>query len=484
MILARGLNYAYGSEPIFVGADFTVDNNAKVGLVGQNGSGKSTLFKLITKEEMPDDGKLIVEGNVVLVPQEVKRDEKMETAASIRQYLDPHNQKQDYELMRLLAGLELASFTLEQRPQNLSGGQRTKLAIARALVIQPDILLMDEPTNFLDIEGKRWVMNFLGRYPKTLFIVSHDLNLLDGNINKILEVNKSNGKIDEYSGNYTTYLKLKEDKEAMMMRQSETALKHLKQMKEGLVKMAHVKSQKGVRQRMNLERRVEHLENNLPEVPEAVKKIKVRVPEPTWCGEMPIIVKNVSKKYGDKVVLENVNFDIRRGERIALVGQNGAGKSTLIKIIMGVVKEDNGIVIADSKVKIGYYSQEFEAYDMNKTLMQTVKDKTQAGESVIRPLLSRFLFDRDKVFQKVGTLSGGEKTRLAIALLLSQSCNMLILDEPTTYLDVLSQRLILEALKDYRGAMLVVSHTPEFINELKPSRKFLLPENKMVLVAN
>lgn len=482
MIRVIEMSYTYGLEPIFSGVNLVVDDNQKVGLVGANGSGKSTLFKLIAKKEMPDEGRVEIRGNVMLVPQEVKRDEAMERAESVRRYLDPESQKQDFELLKILAGLEMEGLALTSPPLNLSGGQKTKLAMARALIAEPEILLLDEPTNFLDTAGKRWVMEFLGRYRKSLLIVSHDLALLDKNIDKILDISKQRKTIEQYSGNYSSYLKLKAEREKLMKRKAMVAQKHLAQMKEGLVKMAHFKSGKGVRQRLNLQRRVENLEENLPPMPEEAKKIKVRIPEPVWVGEMPIIVRAVDKSYGKTVVLTEVNFDIRRGERIALLGPNGAGKSTLIKIIMGVVTPDSGEVIRDAKVKVGYYSQEFENFDLDKTLLETMRNKCQLPEGVVRGLLGRFLFVGDKVKQQVGTLSGGEKTRLAIAVLLTQSYNLLILDEPTTYLDVLSQRLILEALKDYRGAMLIVSHTPEFVEELKVRRKFLLPENKMILM--
>jgi ATPase subunit of ABC transporter with duplicated ATPase domains len=415
------------------------------------------------------------------VPQEVKRDEVMEKATSIRHYLDPKNLKEDYELSKIISRLELSHLSLDDAPQFLSGGQKTKLAIARALVSEPDILLLDEPTNFLDTDGKIWVMNFLAKYPKTLIVISHDLNLLDKNIDKILEVNIQNKQIEEYSGNYTDYLKLKGDKDALLVRQIHVQERHIIQMKKGWLKISHVKSEKGVRQRINLEKRIEKLENSLPAMPLEAKKIKMQLPTPAWVGEVPLIAQGLSKSYGSKKVLTNIDFDIKRGERIAIIGQNGAGKSTLIKILMDMLIPDSGEIVKDDKLKIGYYSQEFEIFDFDKTLIETVKEKCEMNEQSLRSLMGRFLFPGDKVFQKVGSLSGGEKTRLSIATLLAKNYNLLILDEPTTYLDVLSQRLILEALKSYQGAMIIVSHTPEFIEELKPSRKFFLPENKMEL---
>lgn len=484
MISIKDLSYSYSKEPIFNGANFFVSKNSKVGLVGANGSGKSTLFKLLTKKEHPDEGKVILDGQILLVPQEVKHDEEIEKSKSIRAYLDPKNDKEDYELLRILSKLELSNFQLDDSPLNMSGGQKTKLAISKALIIQPDILLLDEPTNFLDSEGKKWVMNFLGHYPKTLIIISHDLNLLDKNIDKILNINLQTKKIEEYTGNYSSFVKLKEEQDALLVRQIHVQERHIIQMKKGWLKIAHARSEKGVRQKLNLERRIEKMEESLPSMPPAAKKIKIKLPDPVWVGELPLMVENINKSYGTKKVLTNVSFDIKRGERIALVGQNGAGKSTFIKIIMNLIPTDSGKIIKDEKLKIGYYSQEFETLDFTKTLLETMKEKCQFEEGIIRAQLGRFLFSGDRAFQKVGTLSGGEKTRLSIALLLVQNFNLLILDEPTTYLDVLSQRLILEALKNYTGAMIIVSHTPEFINELKPQRKFFLPENKMEICGN
>jgi len=481
MIRVKNLSYSYGREPIFIKTSFVVPNNSKVGLVGVNGSGKSTLFKLITEEIEADEGNIEVSGKILSVPQEVKHDPEMENAKSVRKYLDLRNIKEDYEILRILSKMELGYLDLDSPPINMSGGQKTKLAISRALIQEPDILLLDEPTNFLDTAGKKWVMEFLGKYPKTAVIISHDLNLLDAKIDKILEINQQKHGIEEYAGNYSDYEKLKGEKDALLVRQIHVQERHIVQMKKGYLKMAHVKSEKGVRQKIQLLRRIEKMEENLPAMPLIAKKIKVILPTPAWLGSMPIMAKNISKAYGKNIVLENVEFNIKRGERIALMGANGAGKSTLIKILMDIITPDSGEIIKDANLKIGYYSQEFETFDFNKTLMEVMKETYQMTEEKIRPHLGRFLFGRDMVNQKIGTLSGGEKTRLSIAIILAYDYNLLILDEPTTYLDVLSQRLILEALKPYQGAMIVVSHTPEFIEELKVDRKLYLPENRWEL---
>lgn len=478
MIRVRDLSYSYGREPIFSKINFVINKNSKVGLAGVNGSGKSTLFKIISGEIEPDEGRIEVSGEVLSVPQEVKYDEEMEKAKTIREYLDSKNTKEDYEILRILSRMELANMGLDSLPQNMSGGQKTKLAICRALIREPDILLLDEPTNFLDTIGKEWMMEFLGKYPKTVIVISHDLALLDTKIDKILEINQQTNQVEKYTGNYSSFEKLKREKEALLVRQIHVQERHIVRMKKGLVKMSHVKSEKGVRQKMQLIKRLEKMEESLPEMPPQAKKIKINLPKPSWVGSIPIMAEKLCKAYGSKEVLTEVDFEIYRGERIALIGKNGAGKSTLIKILVDMIEADSGTVTKDDKLEIGYYSQEFETFDFNKTLMETMKDVCHMPEEKLRPHLGRFLFPGDRVHQKIGTLSGGEKTRLSIAMLLSQNYNLLILDEPTTYLDVLSQRLILEALKLYEGAMIIVSHTPEFITELDPDKKFYLPENR------
>lgn len=481
MILGTNISHRYGEKILFEKAGFYVDYGQKVGLVGINGSGKTTLMRMICGMETPDEGKVEHLGSVTWVPQEMKKDSSMELCPSINDYLNPTGEIDTYEIRRLLAGLELEKLSMEQAPKTLSGGQKTRLALARAILEEPDILLLDEPTNFLDASGKKWLMEFLGRYKKTLIIISHDLDLLDRNMDKVLYINPQKKMVVEYVGNYSKFVHQKEIDDALLKRKIETESKHIARMKEGLVKMAHVKSEKGVRQRLNLERRVDQMIENLPDMPEEAKKIKLQLPEPLWVGEMPVFLKNVYKSYGEKKVLQGINFDIKRGERIALIGANGAGKSTMIKIITGTVSPDSGDVVRDNKLKIGYYSQELEDLPGESTLYQYIQQISAQKEGPVRSILAKMLFDRDKIYQKIQYLSGGEKTRLSITALLMRDFNLLILDEPTTFLDPLSQRLILEALKEYKGSLIFVSHVPEFVDGLAPERKFLVAENRWLL---
>lgn len=471
MLSVRNLSFAHNLHIIFDDATFSVMDNQKVGLIGPNGAGKSTLFKILSGQETGYSGKVEMTGSIGIVPQEVKHDPTMEATSSIREYLNPDHEKQDYQLLKMMNGVELGELDLESSPNSLSGGQKTRLALARSLLMEPDILLLDEPTNFLDTEGKKWVMGFLSNYPKTLILISHDLELLDKHIHKILMVNDHLKKIEEFKGNYTQALALWEEQANLLKKQVHVEQKNISRLEESAKKV-------GVRQRIILQRRVHRLKESLPDLPPEVRTIRFTLPEPSVVGALPIKASNISKSYGDKNVLSDINISIDRGEKVALIGQNGVGKSTFIKILMGFLEADSGTIYRDDNLKVGYYSQEFENLDFKRTLLETARGEENISESIVRPILASFLFPSNKVNQEVGTLSGGEKTRLSIALLLLKNYNLLILDEPTTYLDVMSQRIILQVLKDYKGAMLIVSHTEEFIKELEPRRALVLPENR------
>lgn len=478
MIQVKHLSFAH-LRPIFTDVSFTIGDNQIVGVAGPNGAGKSTLFKLLTQEEHPKEGEIIIDGTVILVPQEIKYDPILEKCTIAREYLDEHYERDDRELLAILHGLEMNDIDLYDSPQLFSGGQKTKLAIARALLLQPDILLLDEPTNFLDTKGKAWVMKFLSEYPKTLILVSHDLELMDRSIDKVIALNPQKAQIEEYKGNYSQFLKLKAQHDALLTRQIVNEQKHINRMEKSLVGLMSRKSEKGVRQRVQLQKRLERMKDSLPPLPKEARGIKINLPIPQILSDIPIRIENISKSYGDRVIIDSLTMIIRKNEKIALVGPNGVGKSTFIKMLVGSMTPDEGEIIKAEKLKIGYYSQEFETIDFTKNLLETVAQIKAMPEEKIRAHLAAFLFSGDRVFQKVGSLSGGEKTRLSIALLLLENYNMLILDEPTTYLDVLSQRIILEAVKRYTGTILIVSHTEDFIKELKPDRAILLPEQKI-----
>lgn len=473
MIKVSNLSFSYTGTSVFDGVNFTVGQKTKVGLVGPNGAGKSTLFRLLTGRQEPSWGDVEVKGTLGYVPQEVKQDALLKSATSVREYADPDSLYLDYELLEFFSSLELENITLEDIPSLMSGGQKTKLALARALLLKPEVLLLDEPTNFMDIAGKKWVMEFLSDYPNSLIIVSHDIELMDSAIDKVFELNTHTKQIDEYKGNYTTYKKLKAEKEALLKRQILVKQKHIEGMEAGLKK--HTQS---VRQRIQMQKRIEREKANLPTLPPDVRSIKLQLPTPARGPEIPVSVSHVVKSYGNKTVIKDFSFYIERGQRVGFIGPNGVGKSTLIKMVTKQIEPDSGEVRLGEGIKIGYYTQEFEDINLDKTLFDVIQEESKLPESRVRAFLGKFMFARDKAFQQISSLSGGEKTRLSIARLLLKDYNFLILDEPTTYLDVLSQRIILEALKEYQGAMIIVSHTEQFIEELNLNKVLFLPEGK------
>jgi len=478
MIQAKNISFAH-LRPIFTEVSFTIGEGQIVGIAGPNGAGKSTLFKLLMKEEHPREGEIVIDGSIVLVPQEIKYDPILEKANTLREYLDEHYVREDREILSMIHGLEMNDIDLYAEPHNLSGGQKTKLAIIRALLLEPDILLLDEPTNFLDTKGKAWVAKFLSSYPKTLLLISHDLDLLDSAIDKVMTIDPLKAKIEEYKGNYSQYLKLKAQHDALLTRQIVNTSKHVKRMEKSLVGLMGRKSEKGVRQRVQLQKRIERIKDSLPPLPKEARGFRLNLPEPHPISDIPVRIAEVTKAFDDVVILEDFTTTIGKGDKVALIGRNGAGKSTFIKMIMGEIEPDSGEIIKGQNLKIGYYSQELEALDFNKNLLETVAFYKAFPEEKIRAHLAAFLFTGDKVYQRVGSLSGGEKTRLSIALLLLDNFNMLILDEPTTYLDVMSQRIILEAIKRYKGTILIVSHTEDFIKELMPTKAIILPDQKV-----
>lgn len=479
MIRASDLCFSYGYGPVFDSVSFSIGRFDKVGIVGPNGAGKSTLFKLLCKQEFPSDGSLQIDGSLSMVPQEVKYDPALTAASSIYAYVDPDSIHPRHHIQTIMSGLEFDWKQEYGSLSELSGGQKTKLALVRAFLLQPDILLLDEPTNFLDKAGKLWVMNFLATYPHTLLIVSHDLQLLDRHIQQVLFLNPHTHTIEPYTGNYSAFVKLKSQKDRLLTRKIVNEQKHITRMEKGLVNLRKFTSKKGVHQRVMQERKIERLKDKLPELPAELKTFKAKFPEPAPIEQVPLRAASISKAFGNRAIISDLSFELLRGERFALIGPNGVGKTTLIKMLTGTLTPDSGSIIGSDRLELGYYSQESLTLNDHQTLVETLQLEHTIPVDKIPAFLRRFLFDPERLKQKVGTLSGGEKTRLSIAMLMTHPYNVLVLDEPTTYLDVLSQRVILEALKAYTGTLLLVSHTEEFVSELNPSRVLLLPSQRL-----
>ncbi len=523
MLQVNNVSLSYGPRLVLDDVSFTVAPGEKAGLIGVNGAGKSSLLKIVARVQEADSGTVMLPRSQGYLSQDVAHD--YETAAgqgtSVRNFifsstglntaidayetlthkiaeaandadlpilLKHFEQAQDtldrlgyYDAdaraEQLLSGLNLGGVTLDRQVSTLSGGQKTKLALARLLFQAPDLLLLDEPTNFLDVEATAWLMDFLERYQGALLIISHDLDLLDRSINKILRLNEFTHKLEEYKGNYSSYIKLAGDALALMERtrtQQEREITRLRKTSEKLRGYGATR----VSQRIAVDKRIATLEVSKPNLPKASRRIKIDFPVRQQSGQIVLRADRLAKRYATKEVFRNMSFQVERGQRLVVVGLNGAGKTTLLRTLLGITSLDTGTVSMGDRVRIGYYAQENEGLDYDKTLLSEATDVLPEDPRRVRSILGRFLFSGSRVFQQVGTLSGGEKTRLALAKMVLAGPNLLVLDEPTTHLDMLSRDIIGEALGNYNGTIIAVTHDVEFVRYLQPDTLLLMPEGR------
>src|SRR5581483_1123975 len=357
----------------------------------------------------------------------------------------------------------------------LSGGQKTKLALARLLFQAPDLLLLDGPTNFLDVEATGWLMEFLERYKGALLIISHDLDLLDHSINKVLRLNEFTHKLEEYRGNYSSYITLAGDALALMERTKAQQEREIARLRKTSTKLRGYGATR-VSQRIAVDKRIATLEVSKPELPQNSRRIKIDFPMRQQSAQLVVRAEHLAKQYGNRKIFSNINFQVERGQRLVVVGLNGAGKTTLLRTLLGITPLDAGKVTMGDRVRLGYYAQENEGLDYDNTLLSEATAILPDDSKRVRSILGRFLFSGSRVFQQIGTLSGGEKTRLALAKMVLDGPNLLVLDEPTTHLDVLSRTIIGEALGDYRGTIISVTHDVEFVRYLQPDTLLMMPE--------
>jgi ATPase subunit of ABC transporter with duplicated ATPase domains len=369
--------------------------------------------------------------------------------------------------------------TLERFVSTLSGGQKTKLALARLLFQGPELLLLDEPTNFLDVEATSWLMDFLEDYRGALLIISHDLDLLDHSINKVLRLNEFTHKLEEYRGTYSNYLTVTGDALALMERTKAQQEREIARLRKTSEKLRGYGASR-VSQRINVDKRVAVLEQSKPHIPQTSRRIKIDFPVRHVSARSVLRADKLSKSYGAREIFSNITFQVERGQRLVVIGLNGAGKTTLLRALLDMTPVNAGKVTMGDRVRLGYYAQENEGLDYDNTVLNEAQAVLPTDSKRVRGILGRFLFNGDRVFQQVGTLSGGEKTRLALAKMVLDGPNLLILDEPTTHLDVMSRNIIGEALGNYNGTIIAVTHDVEFVRNLRPDTLLLMPEGKMM----
>ena len=507
MVSVNSLGMEFSARPLFDDVSFVINRSDRIALVGKNGAGKSTIMKIIAGMQSPTSGSVSAPNDVTIgyLPQEMKTTDDTtllnETRKAFsdslarRQELDHLNaelaERIDYEseaysdllekisflseriamdgaenmeaeMERTLIGLGFKRSDFDRPTSEFSGGWRMRVELAKILLRRPDLLLLDEPTNHLDIESIQWLEQFLSTRGAAVLLVSHDRAFLDNVTNRTIEINC--GKAYDYKVSYSKFTELRKERVEQQMRAYENQQKQIADIK-AFIERFRYQATKAIQ----VQSRIKQLEKIIPiEVDEVDNsRLRLKFPPAPRSGDFPLILENVGKAYGDHQVFDHAEFTIRRGEKVAFVGKNGEGKSTLVKCIMGQIPFTGSLKIGHN-VKIGYFAQnQAQLLDPELTVFDTI-DRVAVGDIrlKIRDLLGAFMFGRDDVDKKVRVLSGGEKTRLAMLKLLLEPMNLLILDEPTNHLDMRTKDILKDAIRDFEGTVIVVSHDRQFLDGL------------------
>ena len=507
MLSVNNISLYFGGQNIFNDVSFMVNKTDKIGLVGKNGAGKSTLLKILSHEQTLNNGNIsspneikfgylkqdldFIDGKTVLEDAQSafteinKLEKKLEyfniqfnkrTDYESDEYLELINQfNETEERFRLLGGHEINSeisqvlnglgfsqYDFNRQTSEFSGGWRMRVELAKILLKKPDILLLDEPTNHLDIESIIWLERWLKNYNGAIVLVSHDKQFLDSITNRTIEI--AFGKINDYKSSYSKYLILRQDRIQKQIQAKKNQEKYIKETQDLINKFKGKKNKAAFAQ--TLIKKLEKLE--IIEVEkEDLGRVNFRFPPAPHSGKVSLSLKKIRKKYDDLIVLENINLEIEKGEKIAFVGKNGEGKSTLAKIMVNEI-DYSGSLVLGHQVKVGYYAQnQAEFLDDSKTVLETIYDAADESTlSKVRNILGSFLFSDDTVDKKIKVLSGGERARVALCKLLLEPVNLLVMDEPTNHLDIKSKELLKQALVEYDGSLIIVSHDREFLQGL------------------
>jgi ATPase subunit of ABC transporter with duplicated ATPase domains len=512
VLLARDVTVEVGGRLTLEGASFDVRAGDKVALVGRNGAGKTSLLRVLAGEAQPKAGSVVRQGRLGWLPQEPRRAdderngsaldhvlagrgldeaavrleklrlrvEEDPTSANVSRFSraeDAYTAAGGYsgeaEARRLVAGLGLAADRLDLPLSVLSGGERRRVELARILFGGTDILLLDEPTNHLDNDAKAWLVGFLGSYRGALLVVSHDVALLDRSLNRVLHLDE--GRLVAYKGTYTQYRTARALDEARRARLAERQQTEIKRLRTLADKMRG-QTVKRARTAHALDSRARRLQAEAVGPVVGERKHSVRFPPPPHSGRVSLEVEGLTKSYSGPPVFEDVEFGVERGERLLVLGLNGAGKTSLLRILAGQTTPDCGEVRFGVNVSVGYYAQEHEGITAGRPVLDHLADGSSAAPQDLRRLLGSFGLHGEVAFQDAGTLSGGEKTKLALAQLVAGRHNLLLLDEPTNNLDPPSRQAVGQALSAWPGSMVLVSHDPGFVEELRPDRVLLMPD--------
>lgn len=506
MILScQSICKSFGEKVILQDASFHIEEREKAALIGNNGAGKTTLLRIIMEEISADSGQVVIakdkkigylaqyqdihghhtiyeelmttkqyildmEDKIRSLEQEMKyvAGDKLESLMNsytrlTHQFELENGYAYKSEIVGVLKGLGFEEEDYSKQIENLSGGQKTRVALGKLLISKPDILLLDEPTNHLDMESIAWLETYLLNYPGAVFIVSHDRYFLDKVVTKIVEIEAAQMRM--YEGNYSAYALKKaqlRDAQYKAYLNQQREIKHQEAVITKLRSFNREKSIKRAESRVKMLDKIQRIEKPI----EIDNQMRISLEPRFISGNDVLTVEGLSKAFPGQTLFTDINFEIKRGERVALIGNNGTGKTTILKILNGIVAADAGRFALGSKVQIGYYDQEHHVLHMEKTIFQEISDTYPTlTETEIRNMLAAFLFTGDDVFKLISSLSGGERGRVSLAKLMLSEANFLILDEPTNHLDIASKEILEEALNSYTGTVLYVSHDRYFINQ-------------------
>ena len=506
MILnATNISKSFGSNEIIKDANFLVNEHEKVAIVGVNGAGKTTLLKILTGEEHADSGNVILAKDAKL--GYLRQINNVDSTLSIidelytviehilnmeKRMLEMQEQMQhlsgealeelyssytalthSYELMDgyaakskvigILKGLGFDENDFDRKINTLSGGQKTRVFLAKLLLEEPDIILLDEPTNHLDLRSIEWLESYLLNYKGAVIIVSHDRYFLDKIVSKVIDI--ENAEVQMYSGNYSDFSAKKQMLLDAKMKEYLNQQQEIKHQEAVITKLKQFNREKSIKRAESRQKQLEKIER--VEAPKThIENMRLSLDISKESGKDVLTVHDLSKSFDEKHLFSNINFEIKRGERVAIIGDNGTGKTTLLKIINGLLTPDTGEVIYGSNVSIAYYDQEHQVLHMDKTLFDEISDTyPEMNNTQIRNILAAFLFTGEDVFKKIGDLSGGERGRVSLVKLMLSKANFLLLDEPTNHLDILSKDVLESALNSFPGTICYVSHDRYFINK-------------------
>ena len=506
MVLAcHNISKAYGITEILNNINFHIEAKEKLAIVGINGAGKSTLLKIIMGEEEADEGQIVigkdisvgylaqhqtsfydktifeellsVKQNVIELQEQIRQleqnmknleDEELEAALERYTRMNHTFEQQDgyafeSQVTGILKGLGFQETDFNRKVEELSGGQKTRISLGRLLLSRPDVILLDEPTNHLDLNSIAWLENYLKSYDGAVIIVSHDRYFLDKIVTKVVELENTKSTI--YHGNYSYYAAKREEVRLSKYRAYMNQQAEIKHQEAVIAKLKQFNREKSIKRAESREKMLDKLER-LEKPQEVNDEMRLTLTPDIESGNDVLSIEGLSKSYGAQTLFTGIDIDIKRGERVALIGNNGTGKTTILKIITQLLPKDSGKIILGAQVHIGYYDQEHQVLHPDKTIFDELHDTyPDMTNTRIRNVLAAFLFTGEEVFKEIRDLSGGERGRVSLAKLMLSNANFLILDEPTNHLDITSKEILENALKNYTGTILYVSHDRYFINQ-------------------